>query len=127
MSIALAYIYPILFSLLFGYYNGWQWTDEQDGVYDPKKAKPKWKGASWLMRGLCILTPALVHFTGLDVYHFAIGVALSLPLFDITINMTRGMPLFYLGTTSKTDKLGRWKWIGYAAIIAATITITVLT
>ncbi len=127
MTIALSYLYPILFSLLFGYYNGWQWTDEQDGVYDPKKAKPKWKKASYALRTLAMIAPVVFSITGVHITHFAVAVTISLPLFDMTINRTRGEAWFYLGTTSKTDRLGKWKWIGYLALIIASITITVLT
>jgi hypothetical protein len=121
MTIAIAYIYPILFSLLFGYYNGWQWTDEQDGVYDPKKAKPRWKAASIAIRVLSVLAAPGFAYAGLDIVHLAAGVAISLPVFDITINITRGVPVFYLGTTSKTDTFGKWKWITYAILIVATL------
>jgi hypothetical protein len=136
--IALSVIYPILFSVIFGYYNGWQWTDEQDGVYDAKSAKKRWKAASLILRGISILYPVLVYFFGLNVYYFLLGVAISLPVFDITINLTRGVSFFYLGTTSKTDRWRfriKWKgkvlftinkWIGYAVIIAAAIAVNII-
>lgn len=121
MSIVIAYAYPILLSVIFGYYNGWQWTDEQDGVYDPKKAKPKWKAASVAYRLLAVIGP----FLPVELGHYIIGVAISLPVFDMVINLTRGVGLFYLGTTSKTDRLGRWKWYSYAVLIALAIVLNI--
>jgi hypothetical protein len=59
-------------------------------------------------------------FIRVDLNHLPLSVAISLPVFDMTINLAAGKPLLYLGTTSKTDKLGKWKWIGYGALIVAT-------
>lgn len=121
MNLVLTYLYPILFSLIFGYYNGWQWTDEQDGVYDPKKAKKRWKAASAALRGLAVIAPVVFFCFPPDFKHFVIAVAISRPLFDITINLTKGMPLFYLGTTSEFDLLGKLKWLTDLIIILLSI------
>ena len=126
MAIIMSYLYPILFSLIFGHYNGWQWWDDLDGVEDRYKAKGKWKRASVILRSVAYLGAALMcHFRWFDLYHFLAGIAISLPLFDIAINITRGMPLFYLGTTSKTDTLGKWKWITYAILIITTLIVAI--
>jgi hypothetical protein len=123
MSALITYLYPILFSLLFGYYNGWQWKDEQDGVYDPKKAKTRWKAASVALRCLALFGFIIPAFVPVSWSELPLAACISLPVFDITINLTRGVPVFYLGTTSKTDRFGKWKWAGYAVfIIIALIT-----
>lgn len=116
-SEVLTYLYPILFSAVFGYYNGWQWKDELDGVIDPLKAKKRWKAASVVLRGLALAG----LFVPVDFNHLPLSVAVSLPVFDMTINLVAGKSLFYLGTTSKTDRLGKWKWAGYGLLIVATI------
>jgi len=122
MNLFFTYSYPILFSLIFGYYNGWQWTDEQDGVLDPKKAKKHWKRASVVLRFLAFAFPVAVYYFPdiIVINHFYLAVAISLPLFDMSINLTRGVHLFYLGTTSKTDLLGKWKWFIYLGFIIIT-------
>jgi hypothetical protein len=121
MIIAITYLYPILFSFLFGYYNGWQWTDEQDGVYDPRKAKKRWKGASLALRTLAMSAPVLFFYFPADFSHYIIALSISLPLFDTTINLTRGMPIFYLGTTSRSDLIGKRKWLIYLIIISLSV------
>jgi hypothetical protein len=107
--------------VVFGYYNGWQWTDEQDGVYDPRKAKKRWKAASVLLRVIAVSAPVVFYYFPVNIKHLAISTAISLTMFDMTINLTRGVYLFYLGSTSKTDRIGWFKWITYLIIIGLTI------
>ncbi len=120
------YAYLIGFSLIFGYYNAWQWTDEQDGVLDPKRAKRRWKGASVLLRCWAAAAVPVFHYTGFDWRDWILAMSISAPIFDITTNLVKGMPMFYLGTTSKTDLWGRWKWIGYCIAIASAILAKIL-
>jgi len=121
MIIAITYLYPILFSFLFGYYNGWQWTDEQDGVYDPRKAKKRWKGASVALRLLAMSAPVAFFYFPADFSHYIIALSISVPLFDITINITRGMNVFYLGKTSNSDLVGKVKWLICFIIIISSV------
>lgn len=119
------YVYLIGFSMIFGYYNAWQWTDEQDGVLDPKRAKRRWKGASVLLRCWAAASAPLFHLVAFDWINFVLAGAISAPMFDITTNKVKGMSVFYLGTTSKTDLWGKWKWIGYSVFLAIAITIKI--
>lgn len=126
MNIWIVYIYLISFSFVFGYYNGWQWTDEQDGVYDPKKAKKHWKAASVVLRTMVVFSPLLFTYFPVDWKYVANAGAISLPIFDITINLTRGVKFFYLGTTSKTDRVGKKKWIFLLIMIIITSAIVAI-
>jgi hypothetical protein len=130
MNLIAAYLYPMLISLLLGYYNGWQWTDEQDGVYDPKKAKPHWKTARVLIFGCAIIFPYIFIEYGIkfNKFDYLISICLSAPAFDISTNMVRkisgnvkDLKWWYLGTTSKSDRIGYVKWIIYGVFIVASI------
>ena len=126
MSILFTYLYPILFSAVFGYYNGWQWIDELDGVYDPRKAKKRWKAASVILRSLALAGILLFSMVPVACDHLPLAACISLPVFDMSINLTAGKGLFYLGTTSDTDLWGWVKWAGYALAITASALILIL-
>jgi hypothetical protein len=121
---SLIYIGYLLFILIFAYYNAWQWKDEQDGVYDPKKAKPKWKTAGVFVRYIPFL---FIYLPSIEWQSIVFLLCLSMPLFDMGINLFAGKHLFYLGTTSKTDKIGKLKWILYLVFIIISLILLIFT
>jgi hypothetical protein len=109
------YFFPLAITAVFAYYNGWQWRDELDGLTDPVQAKKRWKAASVVLRGLVLASWVWYYFHPVDWRHMAIAAVISLPAFDILINVTAGRRWLYLGNTSKTDRLGAAKWFLYIA------------
>ena len=96
----------IMFSLSHGIVDGLRWSDELDGVYDPGKLKPKWKPVSAVMRLIIWVGFPLFIYVIPEAtwYHWLIAVVVSWPVFPIAINITRGMPWYYVGTTSVIDR-----------------------
>jgi len=82
-------IFPVLFALM-------------DGFYDNKK-----KLTSSIFKTLLLGVCASFLLFDLTIWYMVYLALCYFLLFDITYNITRGLGLFYVGTTKWTDKLLR--------------------
>ena len=117
--IVLFYLIPLAFTVLFASYTHWQIADKMNPDPGPNTDNQMWHKMGLYMRitvGLSMIgwiyPPKNV---GLD--DLFLLATLMMPLFDIAINYFRGFPLLYTSQWGWDGKIGKMKWVLYAALL----------
>ena len=120
----MSYTIILLFTICRVMYAKWQFQD----IRGNKSASRKWHLWGWFMQAIVIGGVLYASFQPFHWKDVALAAALSLPVFDIGVNLLAlGQPVFYVGNTATWDRLtGHFKWIVYLMLIILAITVNVV-
>ena len=110
------YITSILFTLAFVLYQKFQLQDLKS------TRNVVWKTWAVVMKAIFFAAVWVAQQNHSAWQDFLLAGAICILVFEIGINVIAlKQGVFYVGKSSKTDSLGKWKWIGFFIILAATI------
>lgn len=114
------YVLRTLFTISFAFYFKWQNLDEKDGWGGFNKPDEKWHMWGAAMRGSVDLMMLVACVLGSTWQDAVLATVIQFPVYDMAINkIALNKPLLYPGSSSWWDKkVGKIKWLIYAAVIA---------
>jgi len=114
------YLVTLLYTFCSVFYTKFQIEDEKAGF---ENSKGRWHPFRLAMAVLLFAALLVYQYFPFDKWDFIICIGLNV-LFDMGVNkFALHVKLFYNGETAKLDRIfGKFKWYGYAVILAASIT-----
>ena len=108
-------IVTLLFAALFAVWNGlvikWYLSKEQ-------KWSKCWHGLGFIIRAIPI---ALIYPNWLWILLY---INIAWTVYDMTINIINGWPVFYIGQTSQFDRIfGKWLYVCKAVLLVCTVVV----
>ena len=114
------YALSILFTLAFVLYQKHQFSDSF------RLRNIKWKYYGNAMKVLFFAAPFLMQRYPAGWQDYLLAGVISILLFEMLINVIAlKKNLLFIGSSSATDKLGKWKWIIMFALLLVTIFIKI--
>ena len=115
------YVLRTLFTISFALYFKWQNLDEKDGWGGFNKPDKMWHAWGAVMRYSVDAIMIIACFLGAAWQDAVLATAIHPAIYDMSINvLALNKPLLYQGSSSWWDtKIGKWKWVAYAVVIAA--------